>query len=463
VLEIDRAAYKRSVDDVLLFLEGKKPELVERLQGRMWDAAGRLDYEVAARLRDQIAAVSKTLERQDAALPSMRDQDVIGLHREGAAACIAVLEVRGGRIAQIHSHFFAAQVADDAALLETFVLQSYENREDVPSEVLLPMPLEEGSREALSEILGERRGRRVDVMTPKRGERARVLELAQENAEHAFSERQRRDGVHEAALEGLRARLGLKRTPVRMECYDISNFQGRQIVGSQVVFEDGQPKKAAYRRYRVKTRAGQDDFGSIYEVLSRRLRRGLEKGELPDLLVIDGGKGQLGAARAAMRDLGVEGVDVIGLAKSRTLDGDDEGPSQRSPERVFLPGAKDPVVLPQTSPEVLLLARIRDEAHRFAITFQRDLGRRAQLRSGLEEIPGVGAVRRRALLTHLGSMKRIREATLEELEAVPKLGAEGARKVYAFLHGALPDASGRASATSNTPAHGGDPDGDAGP
>jgi excinuclease ABC subunit C len=428
VLDVDRDQYKGHVEDTILFLEGKQPELVARLEARMWAAAEGLSYEVAARIRDQLRAVQRTLERQDVALASMRDQDVLGLYRQGPDLCIAVLEIREGRIESVHTHLFTDQAFTDADVLESFLLQSYASREDVPAEVLVPLELE--SAEALSELLSERRGRRVDVKHPVRGERARVLELAEENAQHAFGEKQRRLGAQDEVLENLQRRLGLARLPRRIECYDISNLQGSLIVGSGVAFEDGAPVKARYRRYRVRTTRGQDDFGSIYEVISRRLKRG----ELPDLIVIDGGKGQLNAAKAALGDAGGPAVDLVSLAKSRVLEQDDAVGSTRSPERVFILGAKDPIVMSQTSKEVLLLARIRDEAHRFAITFQKELRQRAALRSGLEEIPGIGAVRRRALLTHLGSLKRVREATLEELRAVPGLGPAAAEAVHAFFH-----------------------------
>ncbi len=432
VLDVDRTMYAGHVEEAIMFLEGKRPELVERLGARMWSAAEAMQYEVAARLRDQMRAVQRTLEKQDIALASMRDQDVLGLYREGQDLCIAVLEIRDGRIESVHTHLFTDQAFTDDEVLESFLLQSYASREDVPTEVLVPIDLE--GAEALSELLSERRGRKVEVKRPQRGERARVLELAEENAQHAFHEKQRRTGANDQVLENLQKRLGLVRLPRTIECYDISNLQGTLIVGSGVAFEDGAPAKARYRRYRVRTTSGQDDFASIYEVITRRLKRA-DKDSLPDLIIIDGGKGQLNAAKAAMRDVGVSEVDLVSLAKSRVLDQDDTAEAAgRSPERVFVPGAKDPIVMPQTSKEVLLLARIRDEAHRFAITFQQDLRQRATLRSGLEEIPGIGAARRRALLTHLGSLKRVREASMEDLRSVPGLGPAAAEAVFSFFH-----------------------------
>jgi excinuclease ABC subunit C len=442
VYEIDRARYRESVGDVTLFLEGKGEELAVRLRDRMWGAAERTDYEVAAYYRDQLKAVEKTLEKQKVALPTLIDQDVFGLHREGDDLCIAVVEVRGGRAENISSHLFEGTSIDDASLLESFLVQRYAldraGAEDEtlallpPEEVLVPVELE--SREALGELMSERRGQRVALRFPQRGDRASLLDLARENAVHGLTEQRRKSGAVERTLEGLKTKLRLARVPMRMECFDISNLGATSIVASQVVFERGEPSKKRYRRYKVKSTAGQDDFGAMYEVIARRLRRGVEEGDLPDLIVIDGGKGQLNAARAAFRDLGVTGVDLISLAKSRVVETDADDAPVRSPERVFVPGAKEPVVLSQTSAEVLLLARLRDEAHRFAITFHQKLRHQARMRSALKDVPGIGPTRERALLTHFGSLKRIRAASLEELAAAPGIGRRAAERLHAALH-----------------------------
>jgi excinuclease ABC subunit C len=220
-----------------------------------------------------------------------------------------------------------------------------------------------------------------------------------------------------------------------MECFDISHFQGSALVASQVASVDTEPDPSRYRHYKLKTVTGNDDFASMHEILSRRLKRGLEEGDLPDLIVIDGGKGQLASAAAAMRDLGVTGVDLVSLAKSRDLDSplpDDQ--QERSPERVFLVGRKDPIVLPQTSPELFALTRLRDEAHRFAITFQRKLNRKRGLSSALDQVPGVGSTRRTALLRQFGSVRRLKEASIEELAEVDGIGPAVAERLHAFLH-----------------------------
>jgi excinuclease ABC subunit C len=432
VFEIDRDKYMENVGDVLMFLEGKGDELVEKLDQRMWEAAGKTEYEVAAHYRDQKTAVEKTLEKQKVALPSLLDQDVLGLYREGEDIGIAVLEVREGRIRNVSTQLFEGTSFADADLVESFLLQRYSSSppEDTPREVLVPIDLQ--GAEALSEILTEHKKAKAEVKRPKRGDRADLLRLAAENAEHGFHEKRKKSGALDRTLLGLKERLKLRNMPMRIECYDISNFQGAEIVASRATFVRATPAKDLYRRYKVKQQSGQDDFGAMYEVLSRRFARGLAENDLPDLVVIDGGKGQLNVARAVFRDLGVEGVDLISLAKSR-FEGDDER-SDRSPERVFLPAAKDPLVLPQSSAELLLLARIRDEAHRFAVSFHRARRKKTKLESELETIPGVGPKRRKALLRQLGSLKRVREASVDELAAVPGIGPKAAARIWRALH-----------------------------
>jgi len=432
VLDVDRDEYRESVDDVMMFLEGKGEQLAHRLEQRMWAASESELYEVAAHYRDQGKAVRKTLERQTVASARLVDQDVYGLHAEGEELCISVLEVREGRVRNVSSQLFEGVTGSASESLESFILQRSADGTGVPKEILVSVELESG--EALAEILWERKGRKVSVFRPKRGQPAALAQMAQENAEHAFHEQRLKSGAIDRTLEGLRDGLDLGKLPVRMECYDISNLGSAQMVGSQVVFERGLPAKNRYRRYRIKEGEGQNDFASMYEVLSRRFRRGLEEGDLPDLVVIDGGKGQLQVAKTVFRDLGVEGVDLVSLAKSRVVGADDEDATTRSPERVFKPDREEPIVLRQTSAELLLLARLRDEAHRFAITFHKDLRKRARLRSSLEDVPGIGPKRRRALLEHLGSLKRVREATLEELMEVPGIDRGSAESLHRALH-----------------------------
>jgi excinuclease ABC subunit C len=424
--------YRRSVNEVVLFLEGKATELVEGLKGRMKRVAGELKFEEAARLRDQLLAIERSLERQKVATTDFKDQDVFAFFREGDRILFYVLWVRQGRLNGGQAFPFGSQEFPDEELLPSFVNLYYDQGSFVPEEVLLP--LEPESLEGLESLLSERKGERVRVMVPKRGEKHDLVLMAAKNAEQAFTERKRTKEETDAVLSRLQQKLNLRNFPRRMECFDISHFQGSSIVASQVAVTDGETDKSRYRRYKIKTLEKQDDFASMYEVLSRRLKRGLEEKDLPDLLVIDGGKGQLASVHAAMKDVGVEKVDVVGLAKSRdqeVFDRDQE--SARSPERVFVLGRKDPIVLPQNSAEIFMLTRMRDEAHRFAITYQQKDLRKSRVRSALEDIPGVGEVRRKTLLRHFGSLKKVQEATIEELAEV--VGPSVAERVHAALHG----------------------------
>ncbi len=424
--------YRRNVDAVTLFLEGRSGPLLDQLRERMKNSAKKLEFEEAARLRDQIIALERSLERQTVATTGAIDQDVFGVYRQADKICIYILYVRGGRISGGRPLHFTSEFPDDE-LIESLVNQYYADENFVPREVLVPTTPNEP--EALAELLSEQKGEKVRVFVPQRGDKVELLALAARNAERSFSERTRTREEIEQTLVRLKERLHLSKLPRRMECFDISHSQGTSIVASQVASFDTEPDTANYRRYKLKTVTQNDDFASMHEILTRRFRRGLVDGDLPDLVVIDGGKGQLAAAFAAMRDLGVEGVDMVALAKSRDLDvvlPDEE--VKRSPERVFLVDRKDPIVLPQTSPELFALTRLRDEAHRFAITFQRKLSRKRGLQSQLDSVPGVGETRRRALLTHFGSLKRVKEASVADMAAVESIGPSVAERIHAFLH-----------------------------
>jgi excinuclease ABC subunit C len=470
VYDVPQEAYRQSVEDAIEFLEGRETELVPRLRDRMQAAAADLRFEDAARLRDQLHAVERSLEKQRVLMSDEGDRDVFGLYREGPSLVVQVLSMRRGKLLDSRAYPFAEQEFPDEEVLSSFVSLYYEQNPP-PDEVLLPLePVNAG---AVAEVLSERRSRRVKLLTPQRGAKADLLEVASRNAAHSFRSWHEKDEQREQAMTALVRALHLAREPRWMECYDISTFQGALAVGSGVSMKDGEPDKANYRRYKVKGVAGQDDFAMLHEVVCRRLRRGLAEGAFPDLLVIDGGKGQLQAALAAAHDLGVptkpapgnEGapfVEMVGLAKSRLLDpgtarvvsarrrsrqadladaaeakaGGFVSELARTPERVFLPGRKDPVVLRQNSAELFLLARLRDEAHRFAVTFHRRLRRTRNLTSVLEEIPGIGAGRRRALLRAFGSLRRVKEASLDELRAVEGFGPKQAQAIRDFFHGA---------------------------
>ena len=437
VLPIPEEQYRRSVEEVLLFLEGRADELTEALRARMRQAAAALRFEEAARVRDQLHAIERSLERQKIAHTEPLDQDVFGLHREGDRLLFYALYVRRGRITGGQAFPLAGQEFPTSELLLSFVNLYYDHDNFVPKEVLLPVGAEEAGLGALGDLLSEKRGDRVRVLAPRRGGKLELVQMAARNAEAAFQDRKRTREEVDAILEKLKDRLHLQRAPRRIECYDVSHFQGASIVASQVASTDGELDRARYRRFRIKSVTSQDDFASMYEAISRRLRRGLKEEDLPDLIVIDGGRGQLASAHAAMKDLGVKELDVVGLAKSRELEAEAaprDAKVGRSPERIFLLGRRDPVVLPQHSAELFMLTRLRDEAHRFAITYQQKLMRRRNFRSVLEDIPGVGEGRKKALLRHFGSLRRVRDASPEELAAVDGVGAQVAEQVFAFLH-----------------------------
>ncbi|GAB4259189.1 MAG: excinuclease ABC subunit UvrC [Deferrisomatales bacterium] len=427
---IDPADYRRIVDQVVWFLKGRSSELLQDLERGMQEAAERMDFEEAARLRDRIRAVRLTLERQKAVTHRPVDRDVIALVREGGEGQAVVLVVRSGNLIDRRSYYFGDLQGEDAEVVADFLQQYYRGERIVPPEVLVDRELPEGDRGVLEEWLGERNRRRVRVVRPRRGEKAQLVRMAEENARELLRERRRTKVGYEAALTELRDRLHLPRLPRRIECYDISNVQGRQAVGSLVTFVDGFPDKDRYRRFSVRTVEGADDFAMLYEVLARRLQR--TGWELPDLLLVDGGKGQLAVAVRALEDAGVEGVAAAGLAKARALPGQGEA-VEHSPERVFLPGRKNPVVLPRGSSALFLLQRIRDEAHRFAVTYHRKRRSRASLSSALEQVAGVGEKRRKALLKHFGSLKRLREATPAEIAAVPGISPALAERIAASL------------------------------
>ncbi|MCE9666832.1 excinuclease ABC subunit UvrC [Myxococcus stipitatus] len=433
VYPVPEEDYRRSVDEVVMFLEGKANELVEGLRLRMKRASMDLKFEEAARVRDQLQAIERSLERQKIATTDFKDQDVFAFHREADRILFYVLWVRQGRINGGQAFPFGSQEFPDAELLASFVNLYYDQGSFVPEEVLLPLEPDDGTQ-GLEALLSERKGERVRVLVPKRGEKHDLVLMGAKNAEQAFLERRRTKDETDQVLSRLQQRLNLRNFPRRMECFDISHFQGSAIVASQVAVTDGEADKSRYRKYKIKTLEKQDDFASMYEVVTRRLKRGVEEGDLPDLLVIDGGKGQLASAQAAMKDVGVTTVDVVGLAKSRDLEVfDRDAERASSPERVFVMGRKDPIVLAQNSAELFMLTRMRDEAHRFAITFQKSVLRKSRVRSALEDIPGVGEVRRKALLRHFGSLKRVGEASIEELAEV--VGPAVAERVHAGLHG----------------------------
>ncbi len=422
-----QAEYREMIEQVILFLEGKDKVLVNTLKTHMQQRAEALDFESAARLRDQIKRVERALERQRITSSKLEDQDVIGLARNEGMAEIHVIFVRGGKVIG-RKDFFFEQVADipDEALCTGFIQQFYHKDIIVPREILIPFNLEETA--LLQQWLSSRRGGPVNLLWPRRGKKKDLVHLANENAENGISGQQKVRSGGEAELVMLQELLGLSHLPVRIEGYDISNIMGTSAVGSMVVFENGLPKKSDYRHFKIKTIEGANDFGMMAEVLSRRFRpKAGEKTpaetKRPDLILIDGGLGQLSAVAPVLDDYGLSAIDLIGLAKER---------GERD-ERVFFHNTSEPFVLPIGAPATHLLMRVRDEAHRFAVSHHRKVRSKAMLETPLQKVAGIGPVKRRALLKHFGSLAKIREATLADLEAAPTMNAQSAIAVFDAL------------------------------
>jgi excinuclease ABC subunit C len=445
---ISDESYGELVAGATLLLRGKAGDLLSELRERMNEAAASERFEEAARLRDRVRAIERTVESQAMVSRKFVDRDVFGLARDGPRLEFQVLHSRQGRMSGGNAYAFRDVAGDDAEALGSFLAQFYAAEREIPREVLLPVALEPALAAAFVELWRERAGHAVDVAVPQRGERRRLVELATHNAELALAERGRREHNAELVLESLREALRIEKLPAHVECYDVSHLQGTLGVASRVVFVDGLPHKDAYRRYRLRETDPGDDYGAMREVLRRRLEK-LDREPPPDLLLLDGGKGQLNAARALFADLGVEGIALASLAKER----DEESSSARvlrhggqKREKLFLPGVKDPVMLPPDSPALLLLQRIRDESHRFAIAYHRELRKKSQLRSILDELPGIGPKKRRALLRTLGSLEKVRAASQPELEAVPKISKADAALIHRFFRGGSSDAAESAAA-----------------
>jgi len=415
--------YHEIVRQARMFLEGRDTELLEGYRAQMEAASDVEDYEEAARIRDRIFKIERTLERQRVAQTEIVDQDVVGLARDGAAADIQMLFVRGGLLVG-RKDFHWGQVADqpDDELVRSVIEQFYNKEVIPPKQVLLPIALPEA--DLISRWLSERKGEKVQVLAPERGTKHHLVQLAEENAAAALKDHLRDEATERAAVEELQKLLHLKKAPTRIEGFDISNIQGNQGVASMVVWEAGGAKKGEYRKFRIKTVEGADDFASMREVVLRHYS-GVKEDQrpLPDLILIDGGIGQLGAAMDALRELGLSRIDIIALAKAKGA----------KEERIFLPGRKNPVILKPSSPATHLLQRIRDESHRFAITYHRKLRSRALLASNLDEIAGVGPAKRRDLLRYFGSVEALAAASEADLQRVGGVGPRTAKEIHKAL------------------------------
>jgi excinuclease ABC subunit C len=424
--------YTELVKGAILFLEGKGRELVAQFKRHMLEASQGERYEEATRWRNLLRSIEVTVEKQKMVLRG-GDSDVLGYHRDGDRLEVALLIIRAGVLTG--SRVFSLQwELGDAEGISAFLPQYYTEGTFIPEEVLLPLEIED--REALADVLGDAKGRKVTLVTPLRGVKRELVKLAGRNAAAALRERDETQASVETLLGELHKRLHLSRLPRRIECYDISTIQGRFSVGSGVSFLNGAADKRNYRHYRIRKVEGQDDFAMLREVFARRFREEtIAKDGMPDLMVVDGGIGQLNAALEIISRLGLrERFDLVSLAKSRVAGDSGSSVISRSDERVFLPGRKNPVVLRQNSAPLLLLSAIRDEAHRFAIEYHRTLRSKEGIASGIEQVPGIGVKRRTALLRHFGSLQRLKEASVEEIVAVEGMNRSTAGVVYEWLH-----------------------------
>jgi excinuclease ABC subunit C len=434
--------HRAIVDDFCDFMAGHTNTFVRRIREEMYAASEELDFERAARLRDDLGAIEKALEKQAVVLGDGTDADVIALAEDPLEVAVQIFYVRGGRIRGQRGWVAdRADESDTAELVEQFLLQLYAGADDrdesaVPREILVPaLPPE---HEVFEELLSERRGSRVRIRVPQRGDKRTLQETVARNAGQALMMHKTKRGTdltaRNQALEEIQQQLGLDEVPLRIECYDISNLQGTEVVASMVVFEDGLARKSEYRRFVIKGVEGQNDVASMHEVITRRFRRLLDEqarstevatdsgpmlvdpetgrprkfAYAPGLVVVDGGPPQVAAAQAAMRELGVVDIPVCGLAKRL--------------EEVWLPDQEDPVIFARTSEGLYLLQRVRDEAHRFAITHHRSRRSKTMVESLLDDVPGLGEVRRRTLVKHFGSLKKLRTADVGEIAQVPGIG-----------------------------------------
>jgi excinuclease ABC subunit C len=473
---ISKAEYRADIEQVELFLEGRQESLVRALRDDMRRASDRQDYEHAAITRDKIKSIERTMESQKMAAFARTDLDLLGLARRDNQAAVQLFVIRGGKALGRDVYLLdTPRGTSDAEVVSGFLLQYYGRASNIPREIAIPLELPDAAD--LERFLAERRAAASDgasatastpaerspsrsenlsvprpdavrvtrvrargageaapvrLVVPQRGDRRQLMQLATRNAEEMLAREQARwladQGKTLAALEELGEALSLPSLPGRIECYDVSNFQGSETVASMVVFEDGKPRTGEYRRFRVRAVDGPNDVASHREVLRRRFRavRPGDEGSaeerrwaMPDLVLIDGGKPQVGAAKGVLDELGLHDMPLAGIAKER--------------EELFLPNRSDPIVLPPTSQALYLVQRIRDEAHRFAITYHRDLRRKASVRSKFDDLPGIGPRRRGALLRVFGSIKRVREAPIEQIAAVPGIGPKLAQQIKTTL------------------------------
>lgn len=418
--------YQKHLNRTIKFLRGQDKEVLKELREEMERLSEVLEFEKAASIHKTIQYIEKTIEVQRVDRPLGIDADVLGLYRHGKEVVLSQLLYRGGRLGGSRHFSFSNIAEEDGELISSFLMQHYTGAEEIPAEILLPLEIDEN--ESIAEILSSRQKRKVLIQTPQRGEKKKLVEMADTNAEAIFKTKKNEDALQEKMLLALQEELQLANFPQRIECFDNSHCSGNEPVSALVAFTNGKHDKKRYRTYKLNIGNKPDDYASMREVLMRRYKRGKEENDLPDLLIVDGGKGQLNVALQVFDELNIVGVDVIGLAKEEGRH--DKGASA---EQVFLPGRQDPILLKRSSSLLFLLQRIRDEAHRFVLEFHRKRRSKSTIKTALDDVSGIGPVKRKALLTHFGSLKKIAAASDEELRQVKGISAANIASLRSFL------------------------------
>jgi excinuclease ABC subunit C len=428
---VDEKSYRKLVESVVAFLQGHRRELISDLKKQMNEASQDLNYEEAACLRDRITFLEHALEKQNVDWGVEKDQDIVGLYEQDDNYQICILFVREGKLLGSKSFVPIKVKTDTVEVVSSCLIQYYDSDAGIPDEIIIPCRLTD--EQVIIEWLTEKKNRKVTLTVPSIGTKNALLDMANDNARNLWEAAHKSRQQKTAALQILQEKLSLSKLPRRMECYDISNISGKHAVGSMVVFQDGEPDKNSYRRYRIKTLSEPDDYTMMYEVISRRFA---SRENLPDLVVVDGGKGQLNVALLVLKDLKIK-IDVIGLAKEERATPSGKGIIKKkvakSEDRVYLPGRKDAVFLSSWPQALRMLQQVRDEAHRFALNYHHQVKQKSDLLSVLDNIPDVGEARKRTLLKHFGSGKQVKEASLDELQKVQGIGKELAEKIYNAL------------------------------
>lgn len=427
---INKEQYRELANEALLFLEGKNDQLLKILHQKMSQAAAELRFEDAAAIRDQIQAVEKTLEKQKTSLTMPTDQDVFAFYRQGNLWEFQILFFRRGLLIGHKSFSFWRLNLPEREALSAFIQQYYASPTSFPQEILLPLPIE--NDQLLSEWISEKKGKPVKITVPLKGPKKKLVELAFKNAQNNLQKKIGGKANLELILQELKEKLRLPKLPRRIECFDISNLRGTLAVGSLVSFFDGQPDPSRYRHFKIHAPALPDDYAMMYEILQRRYSKISGGEDKPDLLMIDGGKGHLSVALAVLQELHLQDISAIAIAKEK----DTTSPKKQAQmgDKIYLPNVKDPLLLPAHSAALHYLQKIRDEAHRFAINYHKKLRGQKGLETILDEIPGIGEVKKKALLKSLGSLQAIKEASLEDLKQIRALNQVDAQRIFNFFH-----------------------------